>query len=151
MPARFKSAYRHLHDEKGWGELSLFAGLLAVPVAVGKCSRLRATLLEPMARCTMRHLMFCCFLCRTHVHLSAGCVLHAAATGGSGSAACNAACTRRLTALPSTVTLPLCCQLCTDNSLLPLLCCVVCSLNLCLCMTVGKEGGKGRATRLART
>lgn len=35
VPARAKSYYFHLHDDKGWGELPLFAGMLAVPLAIG--------------------------------------------------------------------------------------------------------------------
>eukprot|EP00887_Chlorella_sp_A99_P002883 scaffold6.g2883.t1 len=35
VPAKFKSNFQYLHDKRGWGELSLFLGALAVPVAVG--------------------------------------------------------------------------------------------------------------------
>lgn len=35
LPARFKSTYLHLHNDLNYSDLTLFAGLLAVPVVVG--------------------------------------------------------------------------------------------------------------------
>lgn len=34
LPARFKARYLHLHEELKYSDLTLFAGLLAVPVVV---------------------------------------------------------------------------------------------------------------------
>lgn len=35
LPARMKTTYNYLHDERHYSDLTLFAGMLAVPVAIG--------------------------------------------------------------------------------------------------------------------
>ena len=35
LPARMKNTYAYLHKERHYSDLTLFAGMLAVPVAIG--------------------------------------------------------------------------------------------------------------------